>query len=1511
MALYFSTPVPPEGKPLPDVIAVHTQLPQVAVGWTSCKVMVLGEDGDRLATASRSAPPTAVAWHGELPWLAIGWKDGQITVLTTEAQALIDAPTGSNAANHQFHQTTEAANAVDTHEGVGVLCVTWSSKENIIIASSRGGVISVWQCNDERKIGKLWSTRSDSPMVRVLEVSRVVVAPQEGQSPAAASAANAGMQDDPSVRCALWPNEGPGMIAIDDSQQIIPLLSVDQAIAAAVWDAPNNRIVAVTVSHTLWVFQVDLDLRAHQLMKRKVSVGPDADAGLLRLAVAAPGLVAFSSGESMVRFFNVTQEAMYALAFPDRTSEGKSATSPSVSHIAVNAAKKQLVAATRDGSLAMWTLVGNHLDSDDSADWQLSMTSDVNQAVENLRVAVGGTVITQCADTTHLLQETIRRRRFAGQAGWVQVAPDSAFVETITAGNLGTKFTLKTNHRIKHGDVCLPQALIFTGRTVEVYALNESSGSVTLLHQFDHVSPAIALHSDGIIAGRGDKVALLNFQLHTTQQISFSETEGLPISIDVAADFVVIVTSKNMMKVCRVGARDLKAIGPTRQLSVVSGPNGSERKTTGFSVRDCRINHRGKRVAYLVKLNDASQSDARVYVYDVDTDQSASFDFATTHQLPISLVWNNAISNSAAQLASNSVETESVLLAVETRVSESAGFIAGKKKGPAAKGSAASGQFEEPLTLATSGQDDEKDADDPSAHATSFVVTLFATQQHGLRMHHTMPLAANDLCLVGLSVPNVIMCTSGVCPSGAAAPAAGAAAVSPADTHLAVKRLHDFEGMQSDQDAKIREALMQFAYYSAIGNMDEAFKAVKMVKDGSVWTNLARLCVKTKRLDVAEVCLANMQDAISARALRESRDEPEPEARFAILAMSLGMIEEAEKLLKRCKRHDLLSDLYVACGKWEVAAKYSETNDRIRVIPVLYRCARHYEMSGNSEQALTFFNEAKCYGQEAPRILFQMGRIDELRALVMTTRDKDMLLWWAQYLESQGDPQGALDCYTAANDAFHVVRILVGATPPDIDRAMEVVTDPRNSNGKGAAFFIARHFEEQRNVQKAVHFYELAGAVKSAIRICRENEMHHDIVSLCLKCGDPHILLETAAYFEDRGIFDKAAHLYRKGGDNQRAIDVCIKGGLYDELHHISESLDSAADPETFISMAEHFINAGQFDKAVQMLVFAKAFNEALQLCMDRGVKLTEDMAEAMTLPKTEANEDEEYRLGLLKKVAKVAKMQESWHLACKKYTQAGERVKAMKTLLRSGDTEKIIFFANHSRNDEIYVLAANYLQSQPWQSTPAIYKNIVAFYTRAKAFDSLAGFYDAAAQVQIDEFRNYDKALMTLREAQKTLDKGDMSAQKKDLLRRRVELVESFSNARGMVKPGEPCPEMVERCQDLLQRSKPDHPDRALLESCIRVGDVYALLIEYYENMAQYENAYGLVEKMAIQHIDISCFLEATLVDRVCKQMKKDASALRAMSKAGVTAAPANYAAARRQDVDGETGYVVDEDVE
>lgn len=63
----------------------------------------------------------------------------------------------------------------------------------------------------------------------------------------------------------------------------------------------------------------------------------------------------------------------------------------------------------------------------------------------------------------------------------------------------------------------------------------------------------------------------------------------------------------------------------------------------------------------------------------------------------------------------------------------------------------------------------------------------------------------------------------------------------------------------------------------------------------------------------------------------------------------------------------------------------------------------------------------------------------------------------------------------------------------------------------------------------------------------------------------------------------------------------------------------------------------------------------------------------------------------------------------------------AMKALLKTGDTERIIYFANvaGSKSKEIFVIAANYLQTVDWKGNPEIVRAIIGFYT--KVWDLIA----------------------------------------------------------------------------------------------------------------------------------------------------------------------------------------------
>jgi intraflagellar transport protein 140 len=156
--------------------------------------------------------------------------------------------------------------------------------------------------------------------------------------------------------------------------------------------------------------------------------------------------------------------------------------------------------------------------------------------------------------------------------------------------------------------------------------------------------------------------------------------------------------------------------------------------------------------------------------------------------------------------------------------------------------------------------------------------------------------------------------------------------------------------------------------------------------------------------------------------------------------------------------------------------------------------------------------------------------------------------------------------------------------------------------------------------------------------------------------------------------------------------------------------------------------------------VGAEDLEAAVALLEREGLPLTDDLADLLSPAKGTLPDGN--RLDILRSLAKVARKQGLFQLAAKKYTQAGDRTKAMKALMHTHDREKVILFANVSRDPEVFLMAAQYLQTTGnWLQDAVTLKKILQFYTKAKRPLHLAAFYEACAQAEIDECRDYRRA--------------------------------------------------------------------------------------------------------------------------------------------------------------------------
>ncbi|CAD2216420.1 hypothetical protein, conserved [Angomonas deanei] len=1526
-----------------NLVSCHKTHPLVASAWDNPSTVLLTDsEGEKLCfidLPNKELKVTMLAWHPSNKSLAIGMSNGKLLIwsaATPQSVGLEVSDPRCLLMTSKGGSCQDVEGAVREHNAGAIVCGAWSNGGQYFATATSQKNVAIWFIENATAVNDfgdrsrlMWSVETESVIHQMLPI------PSSGAD---------------EIKFVLF-NGGQKVFSLDGDQKLNTMLSQGERILALLVDSQTRAMILLNAKYMMEVYSIADDLTANLITHHKLTISSTpSESAPVSMIWASPTVVAVSCGDGFIRMFDTSSDEVFSVNFPD---EGAHITSLS------SVTGKALVAvATTEGVLAIFqrtatavASMGNRRvsvtgaalgDKDPSLEWEAIATHDMGGRVDTVYCTPLGDIVS-CINgkTLSVLHETIRKRDWDGTAAATQISSDMVVVESIT----GCQCLLQSPKKIRGLSISFPMIILWDGEQLNIFTINETTSAYSQVNSVPCSTPVFAAHPNGLLYVKEDRILYRSWDLQELGQLAFTEAEGFPMLLDVMCDYMVAVSNKSVLRLAKISALNLTPFGPSRPLNlsnatILSLKDGGDREQQRVNVSGpltvvtARINAQGRKVALMTRVGSLGSPDSRIWIYDSDIDKAYCYDFAEQSEIPDTIYWNTPEPNS------NSIgEMEYLLLACETHEVGGSGaqevLESNTKQYKGGREPVRHHDLPQNLPDMQNYADGMNQRRRASLGATNLLIkrshniaTLFATP-NGLVLHNSITLQDYQICLVGLTIPDFLLASIKIKgdPSNAE------------DYVIEQKRLRDFDELKSDKDVAVREALLKFSYYATSNNMDEAYRCIKTIRNASAWQGLARMCVANGRLDVAAVCLATMQDGVGARLLREAIEEypNDKNVQIATLACSLKMVEETEKYLRASQRYDLITDVYLACGKFEQAQRHTQRFDRIRIRPVAYKYAQFMESLQNNDAAIMWYYNSRCAGTDVPRVFFQTNRLHELRELMTSNPSeaaqspqmyedpkatfaglfpqcKDLLLWWARYSERRYNAQEALHFFKQSNSIYDIVRILCSLNPPKIENALEVVnkeiervtmkfdqyqsmatvpSDASDSKAEpervGAAYFIGRHYEVNGDAEKALKYYKHAGAYRSGVRVARTEGRDKEMVQLAKSSRDDSLILECAIFLENKSTFDKAVELYREVGATQLALNACIRGGLYDTLNEISADLaNSSTDSEVFMNMAKHFQSSGEYQRTVEMLVFAHHYDEALTMCQERGVTLTENMAEAMTKEHNGLRAEE--RQSLLKQVAHIAKEQGSWNLACKKYTQCGERVKALKMLMRGGEVEKVIFFANHSRNAEIYTLAANYLQSQSWSTDKNVYKSIVHFYTKAKAFDSLLSFFDSCAQLQIDENRDYKAALFAVNESIRTIEKAqstnnhiananvDLLKQKSTIisgLLRAQQLVDSIvAERRGTEEEKKKCDEVISICSDYVKRSRPAHEDHALLESAIRIGDVFALLVKFYfEKMGEPKNALKVLESMPKHGVEPQYFLEIDVMEQVCKANDKKLS--------------------------------------
>ncbi|XP_012255289.2 intraflagellar transport protein 140 homolog [Athalia rosae] len=1415
MSLYFDTRVKnPETTSISTYAAWHQNFPLLAVAAYSQDkggfVTIYDDLGEPLqdveAPAHSVAQVTALGWHRDRRWLAAGWESGELRVWP-----------GDSGIN-EF-------NVIVTPHRDPITILEWSQHGGRLVSADTAGSLIGWKIDPRGQLLMVFHHElKDSfthiafkiappkPTMDISGLAKAAVAGDEraldlfsSWRPRTAAPMTVLTQRD---NHAFYIGTANGVVYFVDSQgQCIEVLNTDGAsLHCLLHHQTRDSVVVMTEGLNIGHFQADpITGRLTELTKVKLSGKADISRSGPSICWAGTNTLAVLTGELAIRCWDLHTGDTYVLAPPESTNANIATPQEICTSLCYCKNNETLAAGTNLGTIYLWK--HKHVSDIEDNGWPtIPETCMIHGTVK--QVTWGATVLrspllaVNCITNVFILRQQPMCAAYNDNICASQLAPKQILIET-----QNQNYIMKTELQVQSVAVNKEYVAVTSGRQVAVYKLNrENSVSTTLIGSFNCDAEKILIYESTLIILTPLVIQLRSIEGSINQTLPTTPEEGEPITMELTSRYLTVASLNGILKIWDVSKREAKLF--TRAKAI------SESIDDFAEIIEARCNSDCRCVSITVAMANLMPSPI-LYVWDIESDQIYVYNFADPED--------------SHEESSTAMQCKGRLVTSHCWDDEDPRLLVCRAQSLEAPDSRPPSQ----INLTTTQEP-----------VTSVVlITMFTTSDLGIVIQDVRSVKDENCRLLGVRTPHIIILNSEVTLDN--------------ESKVCHVVMRDFEELGTC-DAATKKAILDFSFHISTANMDEAFKAIKTIQNEAVWKSLARMCVKTKQLNMAALCLGHMKHAQGARALREAMqdDNLNLDAKCGILAVQLGLYDDAERLFREANRLDLLCSMLEARNKFPQAIEMAAKENKIREKTSCYNYAKTLEQEGKITEAIEMYTKADCHRFEVPRMLLSRPR--DLQAYLSTSEDQEINIWHAQYIESTGDMEAALRLYEKANDTLAMTRLLCY-----LGRDTEVSELVTRTNHAASAYHLAAHHESRNNVVQAVHFYSAAKAYTNAIRICKENDMSEELWPLAM-LAPRHAQIDVAKHFEEAGQSDKAVLLYHKAGMLHKALDLAFKTQQYNALQLITMDVNADSDPALIRKCADYFVQNEQIDKAVDLLATGKNYMEALELIQIHNIVLTEDLAEKLTLEKVESNPNqEELRTSTLEKIGEIAFSQGNYHLATKKFTQAGNKVRAMKALLKSGDTEKICFFAQVSRQREIYIMAGNYLQSLDWQNQPEVLKNIINFYSKGKAMDLLANFYVACAQVEIDEFQNYEKAFDALNQASRCLSKvttpRDRNLHKRanDMVNNRMATIERYLNIKKLFEHGE-TDAAVSQVRQLMDSQGTE------LEQSVRRGDLFATLTQHYANIGETEKARGTIEelKRLVPGINLSYYYNVNLLE-------------------------------------------------
>ncbi|KAL0237242.1 hypothetical protein PCE1_000639 [Barthelona sp. PCE] len=635
--------------------------------------------------------------------------------------------------------------------------------------------------------------------------------------------------------------------------------------------------------------------------------------------------------------------------------------------------------------------------------------------------------------------------------------------------------------------------------------------------------------------------------------------------------------------------------------------------------------------------------------------------------------------------------------------------------------------------------------------------------------------------------------------------------------------------------------------------------------------------------------------------------------RYSKLLFKQKRVEEAFKMLLESGFVELiLPDIY-ASGDEELLNRVCEVLGKTTNVEVIIWLGMLKETIGDLSAALSYYERANDIEKQV-RVLCRTKNFGLVEKILKDSGDRKGYYAYGKFLITYGESDlTRLDF--ESDDVIKPIETAVGNSeriPSLLENAHDLLLSPQaaghsfqpDSLEMNSPIPVTPSITDkatdilQKNRRKAFECFIKAGVDSKALSLAIElGADAQEVFTLSLK-SNSRLQRKAAQYFQENNELEKAVVLYSKAGFGERAATLCFKYDRLDLLESVGDISKNIRNlsGELADRLIQFYIEHGQKTKAATLLVQKQMLEEALELMVSKHVKMSEEMEEQMlqnpmlqSIPSD--NSHQEQRSALLSSIALLCQRQGAFDKAAAYYTQAGDTMKALESLMRTGNIKKIMRFAKVSRDRKVYIKVASFLQLQDWQSDPSILKAIIKLFSKAKEWRRLCRFYVSCGGVEIDSYRNYEKGIKALIEGAKMLKKSDSSPPNMPWLIREIQAIKQFLTLKQHIinsTAGDPEAMMhVEELESLLMTIKSREIDVNLDDGpadlwnrnvLIHQGDLYGVLVYYYFRLEKNIPAsLQLLKQMRQENIDIRQFINEEVVSEITtilQEQKRNAQA-------------------------------------